>query len=148
MRIATVILLAFATSFLLADQRGISDEELTEMANVFADCAGLWKVVAMIEEAGGRPASAKQMLDQKNGAIFAAKFLLSIFHQHKTGKQKALGESDLYIQSRMDTIETWLLAQIEHDDPESWEFEMTMCASTVPRQEEIIQEARNSAYRN
>jgi hypothetical protein len=137
-RILTIIALLFATP-LWADEEE-SRREMLEMADGFARCAGVFKVMALSSSGSGKNFSAKQDKQLANGAEVASWFLAgSMGRKHASKRAAAIIDTEFTTWMALLETNPQALADLYQPKYES-------CIANLPMQEAIINMARDKVY--
>lgn len=123
-----------------------SKEQIQDMADELAGCAGVWDFVATFEEVNQRPASAKQARDTASGAILAAAYIAStIYHSERPESPKTYGEFLPAFEGRRESSYTHMLAMVEREDVKGIELRMNYCGDLLEAQEKLLTDLRRDA---
>jgi hypothetical protein len=110
----------------------------SDLADVFADCSGVWQAVSIMEARIGKPISAQRYAGLAQGASVSASYLLSLDRGARNGNVGDVGGWELYVEPRTSDARIEMLTLIDREDGARVDQWLGSCAATLETQTEIV----------
>jgi hypothetical protein len=111
----------------------------SNLAEVFADCSGVWQAVSIMEARIGKPLSAQRYAGLAQGASVSASYLLAL---DNGAQDVAVHDVDgwvTYVEPRTRGARVEMLTLIDREDGARVDQWLASCAATLETQTEIVQ---------
>ena len=130
---------AVAILVLIAGRARASDA--AELANLFADCSGVWQAVSIMESRIGKPISAERYAGLARAASASASYILAVDRGAEDLRQFGAD-----VEPRESEARLQMLALIDRRDGTRVDQWMSTCAATLETQTEIVQLIQDYQY--
>lgn len=142
-----LLVLVFMPCLALAENESSEKIDVTETANFFANCAGVWDFNADVMEADGKPATAERLHNMGNGAQTAALWLLASQHALNAGKATKYGSWLDMVTPKREDARLRLRGLAEMSEFKQIETESNACLGAAAEQEGILTMMREDRVR-
>jgi hypothetical protein len=117
--------------------------DATELANVFADCSGVWQAVSIMESRVGRQLSAERYAGLAWAATASAGYILAVDYSARAEDSQQIGSWDSYVEPRASGARLQMLTLIDNQDADRVDHWIGACAATLQTQTQIVRLIRN-----
>ncbi len=134
---------ALATVAMLIAAGVARADDATNLADLFADCSGVWQAVSIMEARIGKDISAQRYATLSQAASASASYILAVDHEGKNGAVRQAAGWDDYVTPRAIDARVEMLTLIDDQDGAEVDGRMKVCAATLGTQSEIVQLIRD-----
>jgi len=117
--------------------------DTTELANLFADCSGVWQAVSIMESRIGKPLSAERYAVLAQVASASASYVLAVDHSARSADSRQIRSWDSYVEPRASGARLQMLTLIDEHDGDRVDHWIGTCAATLEAQTAIVEQIRD-----